>query len=190
MSCVNVASKAWCVRVFPEKFPLISVIQVFHPVKCLLAIGIIQPVLVCIASNVVAIRTVNKICSYWYNLPPFFFFLPTVDRNIFCYSSRAAFKNKSFLWINAICQKSPPVQAGCVSPWYAECCVASAGVNCILPQASVHLWKEKIRAGQPTWSQVVKKSILLTWDTDRTFCIWCVKSCLIELESFIQSKSW
>ena len=60
------------VTFFSEKFSLASVISVFHRVKFLLASGIIQSILVCIASNILAIRIMNKYCSYWYNLLFFF----------------------------------------------------------------------------------------------------------------------
>lgn len=72
-SCVMVHSGPGRVTFFSEKFSLASLIPVFHPVKFLLASGIIQSILVCIASNILAIRIMNKYCSYWYNLLLFFF---------------------------------------------------------------------------------------------------------------------
>lgn len=164
------------VTFFSEKFLLASLIPVFHPVKFLLASGIIQSILVCIASNILAIRIMNKYCSYWYNLPFFFFFPSVCWQEHFVWMQLCWCRNKSFLWTNPICWK----EASCPGRLffslvylvlYCYCC----GELHYSASSSPSLKGEDNSRSHTTWSHVVKKSIFITWSMDGAFCIWCVR---------------
>lgn len=93
LSCVMLHSEPGHITFFfPEKLSLASVISVFQPVKFFLSSGIIQSILVCIASNVLTIRIKNKNCSYLYNFP--FFPLSIRWQKYLVWMQLCWFKNK------------------------------------------------------------------------------------------------
>lgn len=118
------------ITVSSEKFSLTSVISISHPVKFLLASSIIQSILLCIASNILAIRIRTKNAHTGIICP--FFFLLSVDRNILSECSSPDVKTSPFCELIPSVEKSPPAQASCVAPWCAGCCIAIAVVNYIL----------------------------------------------------------
>lgn len=173
-SCMMLHSGPGHVTVSSEKFSLTSVISISHPVKFLLASSIIRSILLCIASNILAIRITNKKCSYWYNLP--FFFSSVCWQKHLVWMQLSWCKNKSFLWTNPICRKEPscPGKLCCSLVYWVLYCYCCGELHSSVSGSPPLKGGDNSRS-RTTSSQVVKKSIFLTWNMDRTFCIWCVR---------------